>query len=166
MKTGIPMTMIFLFSFLKLEASVRYLQFGFGNFEGLNIGFYHTIGKEHFFYGYGNDLNIYGQGYYNVIYFGAGRNILQRSVWTRKRISADLRISAWNIENKSNVFSAVSFIPELHYTLSLKTKFNIRFYAGYAYSSVFRYKRKGYYEVGWPDEWMPNFGINLQYLMP
>lgn len=165
LKTAICLLVLLMSSGISV-AGVRYLQGGIGNFEGFNIGFYHSIGKEHICYGYGNDLNLYGQGFYNCIYFGAGRNILQKSAWAFHRLSADLRFNIWNLENKSNVFSAVSFIPELHYTLPLKSKYNLRFYAGYAYSSVFRYKRKGYYEVGWPDEWMPNFGLTLQYLLP
>lgn len=146
-------------------AGERYLQAGFGNFEGFNAGLLHKKGDNRLFYGYGSDFNIYGQGFYHCIFLGAGRNILQKYPWTMKRFSVNMCFNVWNLENKSNVFSVVSIIPELHYTLPLKTKYKLQFYAGYAYSSVFRYKRKGFYEIGWPDEWMPNFGFAVQCLL-
>lgn len=138
---------------------------GFGNFEGFNAGVYIPYGKMHFYSGYGTDLNIYSQGFYHNIYLGAGHSVLQKWKPAAKKLSMDLRISVWNIENPSNIFSALSFIPEIHYLMPLGDEFKVEFYAGFAYSTVFRYKRKGYYNVGWPDEWMPNAGINFQYLI-
>lgn len=159
---------IFLILFLNqnyLHAAEKYLNGGFGNFEGINIGLHHQFGKKHLFYGYGNDLNLYGQGFYNCLYVGGGIKILQKYEWAKNKFSINLRTTIWNIENKSNIFSAISFFPELHYAIPLNEKFKLNIYGGYGYSSVFRYKRKGYFEVGWPDEWLPNFGVSLQYLL-
>lgn len=161
--------LIFIFSFVSFTTINGYtkpkIQIGVGNFEGLNIGAVHTYQKTQVFYGYGNDLNLFQQGFYNVLYLGGGRKLLQRKNWAKEKLSLNMKLAIWNIENPSNIFSAVSFIPELHYKVSVFEKHSLNFYSGYAYSSVFRYKRKGFYEVGWPDEWMPNFGISFQYTL-
>jgi hypothetical protein len=136
---------------------------GYGNFEGFNIGMRHHVKRNIYMYGYGNDLNMFGQGYYNCVFASIGRPLFKRHIHTPHMLSLHGRILVWNIENKSNIFSAVSFSPQLQYTRTINKHFSIAAYTGYVYSSVFRYRRKGYYEIGWPREWLPDFGISLHY---
>jgi hypothetical protein len=153
------------FIFTGLHSQSSHFTAGYGNFEAFNIGMRHEMKRVIWRYGYGNDLNLFGQGYYNCVYGSIGRPLLKEQLNTRNIISLHGRVLVWNIENKSNIFSAVSFSPQLQYQRKLRNNFSLDVYAGYVYSSVFRYKRKGYYEIGWPREWMPDFGVSVNYCL-
>lgn len=139
------------------------LRLGFGNFEAFHAAMRYQSAKRSFEYGYGNDFNIYGQGFYNCIFGSVGKPVLQKWIRTPYQLNLHFRVLVWNLENKSNIFSAVSFTPKIELSRSLGKRYAISAYAGYSYSSVFRYKRKGYFEIGWPKEWLPDFGLSLKY---
>ena len=136
---------------------------GFGNFEAFNIHMRRQTEKKVMEYGYGNDLNMYGQGFYNCIFGSVGKQALKKRINGSYQLYLHFRVLVWNLENKSNIFSAVTLGPKVEISKSLNKWYSISVYGGYTYSSVFRYKRKNYYEVGWPKEWLPDFGVSLKY---
>lgn len=148
---------------LNLISQNKQLTFGFGNFEGFNTGFQKYTEKLNYGFGLGTDMNIYDQGYMFCAYGSVGKPLLKRWSWTNERLNFRFKTSIWNIENPSNVFSAVSLIPELHYDFLLLDRVQMSIYSGIGWSSVFRYRRKSFFEIGWPKEWLPQFGVQLKY---
>ncbi len=153
---------ILLFLF-KLPAQNRQLKIGLGNYEGFNIGLRHNYEKWHLEYGFGNDLNIYKQGYLTSFHALAGKRLLKNRLSDQQQLFTNFRSLVWNIENKSNIFSAVSLSAELLYKLKLTDKYQLGIYSGVLWSSVFRYERKNFQDIGYPKEWQPNFGFSLYY---
>lgn len=139
------------------------LKAGFGNYEAFNIGLRHTYKHWNIEYGYGNDLNVYNQGFFNVIHFGAGMPILKKQISDKHKLFVQVKTFIWNIENQSNIFSAVSISSEILYKRKLNKNYQLGIYSGIIWSSVFRYKRKNYQDIGFPKEWQPNFGLSLYY---
>ena len=134
---------------------------GFGNFEAFNIGLCHNFEKWRFEYGIGNDFNIYNQGYYSSLNFSIGKSILKKRKPGDDQLYFNFKSLVWNLENTDNIFSAVSLSTELLYTFKLGNLYHLGAYGGIAWSSVFRYKRKNYQNVGFPRDWQPNFGLTL-----
>jgi hypothetical protein len=149
----------------KIAAQNRQLKIGFGNYEGFNVGFRHTYEKWTLEYGLGNDFNIYGQGYFTSLHGVVGKQILKNSILDNHQLFANFRSSVWNIENKSNVFSAVSLSAELFYKFKVSRNYQLGVYGGIIWSSVFRYERKNFQDIGYPKEWQPNFGFSLYYIL-
>lgn len=165
-RTGKLIICILLFSTATSSyAWEKSLKLGFGNFQAFNAAMHYRSAKLSLEYGYGNDLNIYGQGFYNCAFGSIGRPMLQKWVKGPYRLNLHFRVLVWNLENKSNIFSAVAFTPKIELFRKLGTRYAISVYGGYSYSSVFRYKRKSYFEIGWPKEWLPDFGISIQYCL-
>ncbi len=150
---------VFLSAFVA-DAQRLSIQAGYSNFEAFNIGVRHQSKKLLIRYGYGNDFNVFGQGYYNCIFGSLGRHLYKAD---KNAISLHGKVLVWNIENKSNIFSAVALAPQVEFSRKINDHFTASVCAGYVYSSVFRYKRKSFYEIGWPREWLPEFGMALQY---
>jgi hypothetical protein len=148
-----------------LVCQSNYISSGYGNFEGFNIGMRHETKKAIFRYGIGTDFNVFGQGTYNCVFGSIGRPLLKEQLHTSNILSLHGKILLWNIENPSNIFSAAAFSPQLQFTRKMDKRFYVSVYAGYVYSSVFRYKRKSYDEIGWPREWLPDFGFSVNYCL-
>lgn len=139
------------------------IKVGFGNYEGFNLGLCHNYKKWKLEYGLGNDLNIYQQGYCSSGHISAGMRIFNKYVSENQKVYAQFKTLVWNLENESNIFSVVSLSPELLYRYRINQKYQLGVYGGVVWSSVFRYKRKGFEEIGFPKEWQPGFGISLYY---
>lgn len=134
---------------------------GFGNYEGFNIGLNHTFDEWRLEYGIGNDLNIYSQGYYSALHVAVGKSVFKRIMPTNNPVYVGLKAVVWNLENQSNVFSAISFSGELSHKLRLSRSLQLGIYGGIVWSRVFRYRHKGYQEVGFTRDWQPNFGLAM-----
>lgn len=136
---------------------------GFSNLEGFFINYNFGKKKVKLSGGMGWDLNLYNQGHQINIHGSCSRNLLKSKVLKDKSLDICMKLVVWNLENKSNVFSALSLVPEIHFIRPLTKKIQLDLFCGYSYTSVFRYKRKSYYEIGWPYEWLPQFGTALKF---
>lgn len=137
---------------------------GFSNIEGFFINY--NLGKKKikFSGGVGWDMNIYNQGHLINLHGSCFKPLFHSRKNTEKHLDLRMKIVVWNLENKSNVFSAVTLVPEFNFVFPLKKKYLLNLFCGYSYTSVFRYKRKSYYEIGWPFEWLPQFGVAFKFL--
>lgn len=164
LKTFLVFIITISFSIKGISQNIE-LKAGFGNYEAFNIGLRHNYKNWSIEYGYGNDFNIYNQGFFNVVHFCAGMPILKKRISEKHKIFVQAKTFIWNVENRSNIFSAVSFSTELLYKTHLNKNYSLGVYGGLIWSSVFRYKRKNYQDIGFPEEWQPNFGLSLYYTL-
>ncbi|MBK7028016.1 MAG: hypothetical protein IPH45_01860 [Bacteroidales bacterium] len=134
---------------------------GFGNYEGFNIGLNHNFNKYRLEYGLGSDLNVFGQGYSFSAHISGSKIILGGRTIAGNPVYLNLKAIAWNLSNKSNTFSAVSLSAEAFYKMKINELFSLGTFCGIAWSSVFRFERKNYQDVGFIKEWQPNFGFTL-----
>lgn len=148
-----------------LCAQTKQLKSGYGNYEGFNIGFRHSYKKISLEYGIGTDFNMFRQGLYSDIYFSIGKRTLKRTFNNNVQLFTNLKTVVWHLENSSNSFSATAFSAESLLKISLNDQYQLGVHGGIIWSSVFRYRRKTYHEIGFPKEWQPNFGLSIYYTL-
>ncbi len=148
-----------------LLAQKKQFKLGYGNYEGFNIGLRHSLNKMSLEYGIGSDFNIFNQGTYWGLHIAAGKRTLKNKISKGVQLFTNIKSIVWNIENSSNSFSAVAFSAESLLKINLDEHYQLGVYGGVIWSSVFRYKRKTYQEIGFPKEWQPNFGLSIYYTL-
>lgn len=148
---------------LPFGLSASPIEAGFSNLEGFFINYHFGKKKIKFSAGPGWDMNLYNQGHQINLHGSCCKVLFHSKKNANKHVDARLKVIVWNLENKSNVFSAITFVPEINFALPLKKKHQLNLFCGYSYTSVFRYKRKSYDEIGWPIEWLPQFGAAFKF---
>lgn len=145
----------------RLSASDRWFKLGVGNYEGLHLGQRHNFSRWSLEYGLGTDLNVFDQGLYAALHLAAGKAFLRRFHSEKTRSFLQFKTLVWNIENRSNIFSAVSLNPEILIERELSPRYRLAVHGGLVWSSVFRYHRKNFNDVGFPKEWQPGIGLSV-----
>ncbi len=148
---------------MELTGQSIQLKTGFGNYDAFNIGLKHNYNKWHMEYGVGSDFNIYDQGYYNAIHLSFGKQIIKSLESKNGKLNLNFKCFVWNLENQQNVFSAVTLGPELLYLFKKIKRCNFGLFGGLVWTSVFRYHRKTYTDVGFPKEFQANLGFQFYF---
>ncbi len=118
--------------------------------------------KLNFQFGYGNDFNIYKQGFNNAISITFGKKLFGK-IFVKNSLNMNLKNIFWRIKNPSNLFVNYSLCPEFSYEFKVKNNYSICLNAGIVGTSNLIYKRFQYKEIGFPKELQPEFGIKLFY---
>lgn len=156
---------LFIFIQANLIAQSKQFKFGYGNYEGFHIGLRHSYDKLSVEYGFGTDFNMFQQGLYSNIHIALGKRTLKQPINNGIQLFTNLKTVVWHIDNSSNSFSAVALSAESQLKIAITEQFQLGVHGGVIWSSVFRYRRKTYREIGFPKEWQPNFGLCLYYTL-
>ncbi len=130
---------------------------GAGNFEYLHFGICAPIYKR-FKFQTSVGFKPYGFRKTEIYTFN---NRLNYQILKNARLSkfiVAINSILWYFNNASNQFFNFSVGPEIGYYVA---QYRLELHAGIVYNSVLKYTRKTYNEIGWPNNWMPSFGLIL-----
>jgi hypothetical protein len=137
--------------------------FGYGFYEGYYLGGEYSFKKAtqsiSLSVGYDRLLNKEQECFnlglgYDFVIFKNHKNILDKYQWSISNMAV-----LWQLEDEFYLWRAVSLIPSIRRKFVIIKRINMYLDVGPSFTIVLYNKRKTFREVGWPNNYMPNFRV-------